>query len=65
MHIVKDNLCALKLDEHVRMMRMIEINKLDGHRYFLRSRSGNLWPDVDFRLGWVTSLQLNHLNTLM
>ncbi len=56
MDVVKHHLRALKLNNHVKIMRVVWIDKLKSHRHHFCSRSGNLWSYVDFGLAWSTSL---------
>lgn len=65
MHVVENDLGALKKNEHVRMVRLVRIDKLECDWYHIRSRACNLWAEIDFRLRWVATWLFKNFDTAM
>src|SRR5258708_3492029 len=62
---MKHHFCALEENQHLWMMVVQWINKLQGHWYQLCTRAVGLRPKIDLRMRWIATRQFNDLNTPM
>ena len=65
LRITKDQLCSLKHNEHIWMVVVLSIHKLQRDGDQIRILAVEMWPDEDSGMSGISCWQFNDLNTTL
>src|SRR5436309_15733820 len=65
MVVDEDHLCALEVDNHIRLMIPVHITERECDRYQIAVRSKQLWAHVDACMRCITAGHLDNFNMTM
>lgn len=60
--VEKEDRSRATVDDHIRMMRMLRINKTEGDWDQIRIHSSEMWAKKETSMGGIIARQVDHLN---